>query len=107
MEPYNPLAAWSNPWRDTTKSRRAFVEYLANKMEETLRRNDTKPAWELETMLEVLNKLQEELHEFLDAISTGKAEDIEAEGIDVMIMIGATMAKFVPIMCKWRRGREE
>lgn len=107
MEPYNPLAAWSNPWGDTNKSRRAFVEYLAYRMEETLRRNDTKPAWELETVREVLNKLQEELHEFLDAIPTGKAEDIEAEGIDVIIMIGATMAKFVPIMGKWRRGREE
>jgi NTP pyrophosphatase (non-canonical NTP hydrolase) len=83
------------------------VEYLADRMEETLRRNDTKPAWELQTGHEVLDKFYEELMEFLDAIPTGKAEDIEAEGIDVIIMIGATMAKFVPIMGKWRRGREE
>lgn len=106
MEQYNPLIAW-NKVRQEDPHRRAFVEYLADRIEETLRRNDTKPAWELETIREVLNKLQEEIHEFLDALPTGKAEDIEAEGIDVIIMIGATMAKFVPVMGKWRRGREE
>lgn len=106
MEQYNPLIAW-NKARQEDLHRRAFVEYIANKMEETLRRNDTKPAWELETVREVLNKLHEEILEFIVAITTGKTEDIEAEGIDVIIMVGATMAKFVPVMGKWRRGREE
>lgn len=106
MEQYSPLEAWGKATA-TAARRRIFVEYLADRMEETLQRNDIKPAWELEAIQTVMNKLQEEIMEFLDAMLTKDSAAIEAEGIDVIIMVGATMAKFVPAMAKWRRGREE
>ena len=85
--------------------RRPFVEAIADGLEGTLVRNDTKPDWESQRLSEVGMKFLEEQREFLEAVFMADAEAIQREGLDLIASIGMMMAKFGFGDPSWKRGR--
>ena len=85
--------------------RRPFVEVIADGLEGTLIRNDTKPAWEEQRLSEVGMKFLEEQREFLEAVFMADAEAIQREGFDLIASIAMLMAKFGLGDPEWKRGR--
>ena len=84
---------------------RPFVEAIADGLEGTLVRNDTKPAWEGQRLSEVGMKFLEEQREFLEAVFMADAEAIQREGLDLIASIGMLMVKFGFGDSTWKRGR--
>ena len=84
---------------------RPMVRFIAQKLEETLQRNDSKPPWEEQPEEDVIAKFYEELDEFRDAIKSNSNYSIEWEGLDLMICIAAIIAKRHPYLSTLTRGK--
>lgn len=86
--------------------RRPFVEAIADGLEGCLVRNDTKPAWEKQSVFEVGVKMLEEYSEFMEAIFADDEEAIQREGFDLIASVAMVMAKHGFGNPEWVRGRE-
>lgn len=85
--------------------RRPFVEAIADGLEGTLIRNDTKSAWEEQRLSDVGMKFLEEQREFLEAVFMADAEAIRREGLDLIASIAMLMTKVGFGDPTWKRGR--
>lgn len=85
--------------------RRPFVEAIADGLEGCLVRNDTKPAWEKQSVFEVGVKMLEEYSEFMEAVFADDEEAIQREGFDLIASVAMVMAKHGFGNPEWMRGR--
>lgn len=88
-----------------------FTQKIASMIDETIKKNDSKPAWEKQTLVEKKDKFAEELGEFVFEMSASDeslivAERIISEGIDLIITVGHIIAHFDTDLSLLRRGRQ-
>lgn len=80
---------------------------IAEGAESTLRRNDSKPAWESQLYSEVFAKVFEEQGEFLEALYEQDDEAVVREGFDLILATAMLMTKHGFGSREWQRGKEE
>lgn len=84
---------------------RPFVEAIANGLEGTLIRNDTKPAWEKQDCVDIFKKFYEEYAEFMEAVFSNNKEAVVREGFDLMNATAMLMTLYGFGDPAWKRGR--
>lgn len=87
-----------------------FTQKIASMIDDVIKKNDMKPAWETQTLAEKKEKFTEELGEFVFEMSSSNesviiAERLINEGIDLMITVGHIIAHFDKDLSSLRRGR--
>lgn len=87
-----------------------FTQKIALMIDEAIKKNDSKPAWETQTFAEKKDKFAEELGEFVFEMSVDNesfmvAERIISEGIDLIMTVGHIIAHFDKDLSLLRRGR--
>lgn len=101
------------------QNRRPFTEWMADKAEETLIKNDVfrpghgkKPPWETVPIGDLRDKLDEEFMEFIEAYhnwivrpSDENREKLQLESADVAVTVMMMADNVDPEMSRLRRGR--
>ncbi len=87
-----------------------FTKKIAEMIDETIKRNDSKPSWETQTLKEKKEKFIEELGEFIFEFSNKEEVNIVSdrlisEGVDLIVTIGHIIAHFNNELSLLRRGR--
>lgn len=89
------------------QSVRPSVRFIAYLLEETYKRNEGKPAWEEQPRWELIDKFEEELKEFIEALKTDNNYEIEWEGIDLIATIANIIANRHTYLSTLERGMDD